>query len=279
MRYCWYHANCFDGFGAAYAAWRALGTSETVFEPVWYERPPPELPAQLDELVLLDFTYSRPVLERLRDQVDRLVIIDHHATAQAELEGFECDVKIFDLDCSGAYLSFHHYNPDVPADDVPRLYRYLQDRDLWRFWLPKSREVNAYIKSFPYCFSTWSKIEAVMELNLEGCIREGEAVLRLQARTVEMICNEASIRELAGHRVPTVNSTAFWSEVGHELLERYPGSQMVAAYCDLSNGRRKYSLRSRDGFDCSAVARQFGGGGHTKAAGFSIEAPSREVER
>jgi len=33
------------------------------------------------------------------------------------------------------------------------------------------------------------------------------------------------------------------------------------------------ALRSRGDFDVSAVARQFGGGGHKAAAGFSVAAP------
>jgi nanoRNase/pAp phosphatase (c-di-AMP/oligoRNAs hydrolase) len=47
------------------------------------------------------------------------------------------------------------------------------------------------------------------------------------------------------------------------------------------NGMRKVSLRATDGsVDVSRIARQFGGGGHPQAAGFSTGLPYPElVER
>ncbi len=39
----------------------------------------------------------------------------------------------------------------------------------------------------------------------------------------------------------------------------------------------KVSLRSREGLDVAAVAREFGGGGHVKAAGCTIKAPAAEA--
>ena len=40
-----------------------------------------------------------------------------------------------------------------------------------------------------------------------------------------------------------------------------------------SSGLVRGSLRSRDGFDVSAIAAEFGGGGHRQAAGFSLSLP------
>jgi len=41
----------------------------------------------------------------------------------------------------------------------------------------------------------------------------------------------------------------------------------------------KVSLRSRENLDVAAVAREFGGGGHVKAAGCTIKAPASEALR
>jgi phosphoesterase RecJ-like protein len=38
-----------------------------------------------------------------------------------------------------------------------------------------------------------------------------------------------------------------------------------------NNGRAKVSLRSNGGYDVSAIAKAFGGGGHQNAAGFEVD--------
>jgi hypothetical protein len=44
VRYVLYHSNCYDGFGAAYAAWKKFGDEGTKYLPVSYGFPPPEMP-------------------------------------------------------------------------------------------------------------------------------------------------------------------------------------------------------------------------------------------
>jgi len=63
-----------------------------------------------------------------------------------------------------------------------------------------------------------------------------------------------------------------------QLPEAYPDAPFSVSYCDRADGKRSYSLRSRNGFDVSVVAKAFGGGGHHKegkggAAGFTLAAP------
>ena len=193
------------------------------------------------------------MLDRLVTEVDRLFIIDHHKTAAQALEDFECHVKIFDMEHSGAYLTYRYLNPEAEPENVPLLYDYLQDRDLWRFELPQSREINAYLRTQPYDFAVWSQVEVTIELAFERAVNEGAASLRLVDRTVEMICAQAYLKTIGDYAVPTVNATAFWSEVGHLLLQQWPQARVVCSY-----------------FDCSELARRFGGGGHKTASGFAL---------
>jgi len=55
------------------------------------------------------------------------------------------------------------------------------------------------------------------------------------------------------------------------------GIDVAIFICELEGNELKVSLRSSDKVDVSIVATNFGGGGHKKAAGFSITAPSTEV--
>ena len=53
----------------------------------------------------------------------------------------------------------------------------------------------------------------------------------------------------------------------------YPDAPFSMSYCDCPGGLRSYSLRSRNGFDVSEVAKAFGGGGHKASSGFTLKAP------
>ena len=276
MRVVWYHGNCWDGFGAAYALWCKFGDHDTTYTAVNYGTAPPAIPPGARELWLVDFTYPIDDLWMLRKRFDRMCIIDHHKTAEQTLtlmhrEGFCCDVKIYDMEHSGAYLTYRHVNPDVAPKNVPLLYDYLQDRDLWRFELPESQAVNAYIKTVPYEFEAFAALQLKLQADFNRTVSEGKAILRLIDRTVEMMCEQAHTQVIDGYQVPTVNAAAFWSEMGHALLDRYPDASFVCTYFDRADGQRVYSLRSRDDFDCSAVAKRMGGGGHNSAAGFTCE--------
>ncbi len=57
------------------------------------------------------------------------------------------------------------------------------------------------------------------------------------------------------------------------------GSQVAALFVELPDGQTKVSLRSRGGLDVSAVAEQFGGGGHRAASGIRVDKPLAEAQQ
>jgi hypothetical protein len=253
--YVLYHGNCPDGFGGAWSVWLKRGATAT-YCPVNHGNPPPALPSDAT-VVMLDIAYPRDVALALRDRVKRLLILDHHKSAQEELG--DLDFAYFDMDCSGAMLgwSFAH-----PGEEPPPLIGYVQDRDLWRFILPNSREVSAALGSHPMDFQVWKALD-VRDLE-----REGTAILRFRNQTVESIVGFARWGEIGGYRVPIVNATAHWSDVGEAMLKKYPDAPFVGAWFEDSEGTRRWSLRSRKDFDVSVVAKKLGGGGHAQASGF-----------
>lgn len=250
-----YHAQCQDGFGGAWAAWRALG-ERAQYLPVQHGDPPPALPEGA-RVVIVDFSYPRDVILALRERVGSLMILDHHKTAEEALRGLPD--AVFDMHKSGAMLAWEYFHPE---QEPPPIIGYVQDRDLWRFELPHSREVNAALGSYPQDFATWNGID------VDRLIEEGRAILRFRDQTIGSIISFARMGEVGGHLVPVVNATAHWSDVGEALLRQFPEAPFVALYFDDSEGRRRWSLRSRGEFDVADLAKRFGGGGHRAAAGF-----------
>jgi uncharacterized protein len=253
-----YHAFCADGFGAAWAAWTHFGDRATYLA-VQHGAPPPSIPPG-EDVYILDFSYSRAVIERMRADARLLQVIDHHRTAEKELRGL--DYATFDNSKSAAVLSWEFFHPGEP---VPRLLEYVMDKDLWLHRLPRSREVFAGLSSYPTDFSVWS------ELDVDKLAEEGVPVLRYQNEMVRLLCANERLEALAGYRIPVVNAPVFGSEVGAELLKQHPEAPFVALYFDRGDGKRQWSLRSREGFDVSELARLFQNGGHRQAAGFETE--------
>jgi uncharacterized protein len=267
-----YHANCPDGFCAAWVAHRQFGGGAD-YLPVQYGEPPPDVSGR--DVFIVDFSYKRPVMLEVIGAARAVVVLDHHKTAAAELAGDLSVVLpgpslrqphvVFDLTKSGGRLTWEHFFPGKPA---PWLVDYTEDRDLWRWKLDWSREISAFIASHPHRFSLWDG----WDLTPPGCgawdtfVDAGSAILRYQAQQVEAICATAREVDLDGHKVLAANAPVLISEVAGRLAE---GRPFGASWFVRSDGKQQWSLRSRDGgVDVAEVARRRGGGGHRNAAGF-----------
>ena len=257
-----YHANCMDGFGAAWAAYKYFGSSAE-YIPVQYGSAPPDTAG--DDLLIVDFSYPKDVLLDLAAQSSSVTIIDHHKTAKDALTDPEVQAvknirTVFDMERSGAVLTWMHLH-DAP---VPQFLQYIEDRDLWRWQLPMSREINAAMGSHPFDFAVWDRFEDIVFSDL---CAEGEAILRAQGKMVDKCIKHPGVLGLNGVEGPCVNSTLLKSEIGHALCQGKPFAAVFMVLAD----KVVVSLRSDDnGLDVAEIAGQFGGGGHKHAAGFSL---------
>ena len=262
-----YHASCPDGFGAAWAAHRVLG-ERAQYLPMNHGDPIPQIDDDA-RVYILDFSFDRDRMGELQRKhgQDNVILLDHHITAAQELS--ELPNCYIDLSKSGAVLSWEHFHI---GSAVPALLRYIQDKDLWTWELPDSRAVSAYLSSREMDFDTWNNIARDFETD-DGqltAVDAGKAILRSKQQDVRQIAQSAHFGQVGEHRVPVVNSSIMQSEIGEYLVNTHPESPFAAIYFDVSSTVRKWSLRSRrNGFDVSQLAKQFGGGGHPAAAGFS----------
>lgn len=260
-----YHANCPDGFAAAWAAWMSLGDAAT-YLPVSYGQPLPEIPNEAI-VYIVDFSFPRDVLAAL-DARAWVHVIDHHTTAQEALRGLP--FVTFDMSKSGAVLTWEHFH----KEPVPELLHYVQDRDLWQWQLARSKEINAALwKGTPREFSRWKDLCHLWDKGVttgkERLIEAGEIIATYDALTVDSLCKHPHWLRILSWTVPAVASPVLQSEIGHQLLQLHPSAPFAVAYMTLDDGTFAYSLRARaDDFDVSVVAKEFGGGGHKAAAGF-----------
>lgn len=280
-----YHANCWDGFCAAWVARTALGEIEAV--PAQYGVPPPDVQGR--HVFILDFSYPRNVMVEIVGAAAWTCVIDHHKTAKEALDRLDEVLApdltvVFDMDKSGGRLAWEYFwdwrisklpvdarpfSLGVRRDLAPWLVDYTEDRDLWRHALEGTQEINAALRSYPLDFELWDQFEHKDPRST--FYYEGAAIRRRERQIVEDHMRHAREAEMDGHRIRLVNATVLFSEIAGELAEGYP---FGACYFDRQDGKRQWSLRSSpDGVDVSAIAKAHGGGGHQHAAGFE-ESPS-----
>lgn len=302
-----YHADCTDGYGAAFAAWLRFG-DEAEYFPAHYDRCKDVdqmaryLPAyQHRPVFIIDFSFARPVMEVLMREAASLVWLDHHATSFKDwcgpryLESHERFASCLthpdtpneprvliglDNTRSGALLAWQYFHPTLP---VPRLFAHIDDYDRWVFQLPNTQAFSLALSSrAPWCFDQWSDL--AVELGTadgpetpayQRMLAEGHALLRMQEALVRSVIADAIPCKLPGSDVPGLAVTCpllLANDVGAALAKQ-SGTYGVCWY-QKSDGRMKVSLRSAGSIDVSALAATQGGGGHRGSAGFhtSMEA-------
>ncbi len=314
---CIYHGNCADGFTAAWAVWKRFGDAWDYFPGV-YQSPPPDVSGR--DVVLVDFSYKREVMRAMRGhggyvsgKARSVLVLDHHKSAaedlgaregnfctqihewtgpltwerhlgnaaQDEMEGAVDSVYcLFDMDRSGAGIAWDFFHP---GELRPKIIDYVEDRDLWRFNLPQSRDFSANLFSLPYDFHMWDRVAVAMEdqQKRQAFLDEGGAIERKHHKDVaELVAAFRYEMIIGGHWVPVANLPyTLTSDAGHLMCQSYQSPQLqgeivtppfAACYWDTPEGR-VFSLRSIDGgADVSEIAKQYGGGGHKNASGFRL---------
>lgn len=265
-----YHERCQDGFTAAWTARKKFG-SRAEYVPVGPEELPPRFPKNYKEVYALDVCYPIDVQKKLRRANGKVVVLDHHASLGKETEFFP--ENVFDNDHSGAVIAWRYF---FPKKKMPKLFRYIEDLDFWRFRLPFINEMKCYINSKDLNFREWDALVREVEspIGFKRCILAGRAILGYEASGVKDIVEQGDVVLFEGRKILAVNSSfkRLTSEVGGIFLKLRPP---VALVWYEKHGVINVSLRGNGKVDVSKIAVKYGGGGHKNAAGFSFPADKK----
>lgn len=259
-----YHNNCPDGFGAAWAAWKKFGSRASYIGVNNGEAPPTSLKNK--EVYILDIGFSDDQMRKLRASTQKLIMLDHHITRKESIT--LAHEYIFDLKRSGAGIAWNYFHP---TRLLPYLLKIIQDYDLWRFRLPYTKELSAFLDINNQDFHLWNTLAKNFEkLKVRKKYIEAGSTLRAyQKKIIEKAVEKPQLVRFVGHIILAVNSFMLISEIGNALASKQPPFGLVWSERD---GKIVVSLRSRDNFDVSKIAQKFGGGGHRQAAGFRFSA-------
>ena len=268
-----YHNPCSDGMASACIAKRHI--QEAILFPTNYGEDLPSDDLVKDaNLYLLDFSYKYDQVKHLASLAKKIVIIDHHKTAEQELDNidkrlgeepdgpFLCNVEcIFDMNKSGAVLTWEYF---FPKDEVPGIIKHIQDRDLWELKMPYTEEITAKLSSIGYSFEEWEYWLFVAPFGT--IVSQGQSILNYQDVCISLLKKMVMYRDVYGYKeIPIVNcaTKSLQSKLIGDIAKGHPFA--IGWYYD---GAYNLSFRSdKDGIDVSELAKSLGGGGHKHASG------------
>lgn len=203
-----YHADCLDGFGAAYAAWRHHENAAR-YRPMHHGAPWDINEVAGHDVFILDFSFPPAILESMAGIAHSVTQIDHHASALKEWSALaRQDGAVFhhrhpalplhlhfNLHKSGARLAWEYFHPDTPP---PLAICHIEDLDLWRFALPGTRAFCRALRLMPFDLPAWDSVikaaDDASSARYKEMLASGTAIETFFQREIERLAQGSTCR-------------------------------------------------------------------------------------
>ncbi len=251
------------GCGVLYAAaGPADGRIELIENGAIDERVATLLATRPDEVVVADHGLSEAAAGAVDDYVaggGRFALLDHHKSS-LPLAGRPW--ATIDMDHSATGLLFEHLGAPPAHAEFARL---VEDHDLWRHADPRSAQLAALLGMIGHeRFRQRFTGDPAMEFR-EGELLVLEVEAGRRADYLKRTLDQAVVRQVGGGRWAICFAEQYQSDLAEALMQALE----VDATAIVNPSRRTVSMRGR-GVDVSVTAERFGGGGHARAAAFSL---------
>ena len=284
-----YHAKCPDGTAGAWIFWREnldrFNSGTFPIDGFTHGQPPPDVTNET--VIIVDFCFSREVLISMASKAKKIIVLDHHVSAQRSVERDGADTLPsnlelhFDLTKSGSQIAWDYVYGDIHR---PFFIDVIADRDLWKWQIPGSKEIGKALSVRGYY--TWERMEDMYTLWAKGddnffkeMINVGRLIGEQEEKEISILCSKAILSEMTvggqKYRVKLVSCPSnYRSEVGHRLCNDDSSLDFAVLWqYDFLLDEWWLSCRSSESSDvdlskiCSLFER---GGGHKNASGFTI---------
>jgi len=268
-----YHKDCPDGLAAAWCFWKEYGDKYDYYAGV-YSVSPPDIFNK--DVYMVDFSYKHDVMEIICRYANNVILLDHHKSALEDLWDLNSSKINFDMsfattEKSGAMIAWDYVKQkENHKRKIPQILKHIEDRDLWKFELPHTKEIMSAVFSYDKTLESYDKLMRLSSKGIKDLISVGTVLERKFNLDITGLIRQCKrIVDFEGHKVPMANLNGMYaSEAGNIMSENFP---FAVTYYDTAI-HRVFSLRSREtGTDVSELATKFGGGGHKHAAGFKVD--------
>lgn len=292
-----YHHNDNDGKCSAAIVWDALkgnlGTAVVkelkdniinfyeVDYPVGHEMDPPGIDSikEDERIYILDYSFSPEYIKKILKITNNITWIDHHKTAIFQVKPnigiIESIESILSLEKAACMLTWEYFHGDT---DAPEAVKLIQAYDIWNL------DYSEYVEPFKEGLSLYDHgpFDPIWESLLHIPKFSGKGPKWLEIAEVGKTCLEYNRRK----------NKEFINRFGFEVT--YLGYKCIV--CGKPEGSRTFGDKAydydimitfsydgsrwivslytvRDDIDVSKIAKERGGGGHKKAAGFTTKKP------
>lgn len=260
-----YHGNCPDGFGGAYAAWKKFGDTVTYHPLVRGE----ELPEDIEgaHVYFIDFTLDQEGMDAVLAKAASLVVLDHHEGVKDVIQSMP--VHVYDKERSGATIAWQYFHPDT---ETPLLLKHLEDEDTYKHAMADTFAVRTLIDITEYDFAVWDDLVERMENpnTREEILAKARIYAEYFEAMAQLSVRKAKRVEFEGYTCyfgTTEPQKSLKSWVGNLLARKLPPLSLVVTAHPNGYG---VSIRGDGSVNVAEIAQRFGGNGHYSAAGFLI---------
>ena len=265
------HHNDEDGRASGAVVRYALGREVDLFETDYDGRETPwDSILKAKRVIVVDFSF--PIEDMQKMAAGREFIwIDHHKSALTELREVSLDWPgLRDINKAACVLTWNYF---FPERQVPRAITLIGDRDIWR-WAEK--DTGAFTEGIHVRETRadndklWVPLLDEDPVTMKTILEEGQRLREIRLEEIKHKVERLGFEvEFEGHRTLVINSAGNgdFGQRGRDL-----GYEIVYCYEDQLQRdilTTSVTLFSRQA-DVSVIARRYGGGGHTNAAGFSF---------
>lgn len=270
-----YHSRDLDG----YTSGAILKQKFPKAELVGYDYGQP-LPQGLEgeDIIMVDVSLKMDVMSLVAAKAKSFVWIDHHISAMKDFREWTMPKMLIQdvLDekisaCEGAWMWAN------PGAQLPLSVKLLGMYDTWRnqdaqYWenviMPFQygmRSMCASPESFPTAL-----FNAYDQEDLQEIIDLGKVILEYQRSQDAIAAKNCFEFTWKGFRILALNGGGFNSRAFISAYNPERHDIMMPFRFNGKIGMWDFSLYSEKEIDCSVLAKEMGGGGHKKAAGFQV---------
>jgi len=280
-----FHGGCVDGLASCLPIWRKK-KKNIEFIGLKHFQPHPDVTGR--KVLIVDFSFKRPIMEDIISKAKRVTLLDHHKSAKDDLKDLTGPNfnMVFDMTRSGAQIAWDYFYPKE-AGVRPYFIEIIADRDLWAWKIPHSMEIGKAL--YQQGYYTWEKMNEMIKMERESDQKFGEFLTEMRKlgniiidkdnRDISYCVAKAVLTEFV---IPGVKLSKRYlvklttchpnlrSEVGNILSE---SCDFAATYrYDFESDEWWISLRAspKSKIDLPELIKTLRSGGHPRACGFTI---------
>ena len=276
---CIYHSKDLDGYCSGAIVKHKYPDAKLIgFD--YGQKLPMDLIPENEPIIMIDVSLPMPEMEALAKHSGwKLTWIDHHISAINDYKAFTNEGEGFLLPvlengisaCEGGWKYL------FPNTEMPRAVRLLGEYDTWRnqdkhYWnntvMPFQYGMRMECGS-PETFNAQLFNEDGRQNLTDDIIRDGKLILSYQNSQYERAAKASFEIEFEGLRAVCLNAGGGNSQMFASVFDENKHDIMIPFF--FGGKRWTFSLyTTKDEIDCSVIAKSKGGGGHKKAAGFTM---------